>query len=25
MCEFMCNRLSQCLGDEYSRFDVSTP
>jgi len=23
MCEFMCNRLSQCLGDEYSRFDVS--
>ena len=24
MCEFMCNRLSQCLGDEYSRFDVST-
>ena len=24
MCEFMCNRLSQCLGDEYTRFDVST-
>jgi hypothetical protein len=22
--EFMCNKLSQCLGPEFSRFDVST-
>ena len=24
MCEFMCNKLSCCLGPEYSRFDRST-
>ena len=24
MCEFMCNRVSQCLGDEFARFDDST-
>ena len=24
MCEFMCNKLSCCLGPEYERFDVST-
>jgi len=24
MCEFMCNKLSCCLGPEYSRFDTST-
>ena len=24
MCEFMCNNLSACLGDEYKGFDEST-
>ena len=24
MCEFMCNKVSKCLGDEFQRFDEST-